>query len=194
MWISDYTISPIGLVLKLFLINEKIINFTSKEKDDDIISFDSVILNNEQKKAVLEIEKLINNPTTPLVLEGVTGSGKTEVFFEAIETVIKNKQHYKHMLLLRNHGLVGRNTNLLFGYNSRLDTIQAVVANHLLKKIKIITSMRIKNSMYLEKKLKKLKGLNFKTRYKNLKEVFHLYEIRVNNFKIRNNIFLNFYI
>jgi dTDP-3-amino-2,3,6-trideoxy-4-keto-D-glucose/dTDP-3-amino-3,4,6-trideoxy-alpha-D-glucose/dTDP-2,6-dideoxy-D-kanosamine transaminase len=102
--------------------------------------------------------------------------------------IIKNKQHYKRMLLLRNHGLVGRNTNLLFGYNSRLDTIQAVVANHLLKKIKIITSMRIKNSMYLEKKLKKLKGLNFKTRYKNLKEVFHLYEIRVNNFKIRNKL------
>ena len=37
------------------------------------------------------------------------------------------------MLLLRNHGLIGRNKNLLFGYNSRLDTLQAVVANHLLK-------------------------------------------------------------
>lgn len=102
--------------------------------------------------------------------------------------IIKNKQHYKRMLLLRNHGLVGRNTNLLFGYNSRLDTIQAVVANHLLKKIKTITSMRIKNSIYLEKKLKNLKSLNFKIRYKNLKEVFHLYEIRVNNFKIRNKL------
>ncbi len=102
--------------------------------------------------------------------------------------IIKNKQHYKRMLLLRNHGLVGRNTNLLFGYNSRLDTIQAVVANHLLKKIKTITSMRIKNSIYLEKKLKNFKSLNFKIRYKNLKEVFHLYEIRVNNFKIRNKL------
>ena len=92
------------------------------------------------------------------------------------------------MLLLRNHGLVGRNTNLLFGYNSRLDTIQAVVANHLLKRIKKITSTRIKNSNYLEKELKNLKNLNFKPRYKNLKEVFHLYEIRVNNFKIRNKL------
>ena len=102
--------------------------------------------------------------------------------------IIKNKRNYERMLLLRNHGLVGRNTNLLFGYNSRLDTIQAVVANHLLKRIKKITSTRIKNSNYLEKELKNLKNLNFKPRYKNLKEVFHLYEIRVNNFKIRNKL------
>jgi dTDP-3-amino-2,3,6-trideoxy-4-keto-D-glucose/dTDP-3-amino-3,4,6-trideoxy-alpha-D-glucose/dTDP-2,6-dideoxy-D-kanosamine transaminase len=102
--------------------------------------------------------------------------------------VIKNKKDYKKMLLMRNHGLIGRNKNLLFGYNSRLDTIQAVVANHLLKKIKKITSIRIKNSFYLEKKLKNIKYLNFKTRHKNLKEVFHLYEIRVNNSNIRNKL------
>lgn len=102
--------------------------------------------------------------------------------------VIKNKKNYDRMRLLRNHGLIGRNTNLLFGYNSRLDTIQAVVANHLLKKIKTITSSRIKNSMYLEESLKDLKWLNFKTRQKNLKEVFHLYEIRVNNPKVRNKL------
>lgn len=102
--------------------------------------------------------------------------------------VIKNKKNYKKMLLMRNHGLIGRNKNLLFGYNSRLDTIQAVVANHLLKKIKKITSARIKNSYYLEKKLKNIKYLNFKPRYKNLKEVFHLYEIRVNNSNIRNKL------
>ena len=31
-WIRDYTLSPIGLVLKLFLINEKIINFSIIDK------------------------------------------------------------------------------------------------------------------------------------------------------------------
>ena len=36
------------------------------------------------------------------------------------------------MNLLRNHDC-GGNTNKIYGYNSRLDTIQAVVANHLLK-------------------------------------------------------------
>ena len=102
--------------------------------------------------------------------------------------VVKNKKNYEKMLLLRNHGLKERNINLLFGYNSRLDTIQAVVANHLLKKIKLITSKRIANSMFLEKKLKALKHLVFKERDKNFKEVFHLYEFRVKNYKLRNKL------
>ena len=102
--------------------------------------------------------------------------------------VIKNKKDYKKMLLMRNHGLVGRNKNLLFGYNSRLDTIQAVVANHLLKKIKKITSSRIKNSLYLEKNLKKFEHLLFKNREYYLKEVYHLYEIRVKNPNLRDKL------
>lgn len=102
--------------------------------------------------------------------------------------VIKNKKDYKKMLLMRNHGLVGRNKNLLFGYNSRLDTIQAVVANHLLKKIKKITSSRIKNSLYLEKNLKKFEHLLFKNRENYLKEVYHLYEIRVKNPNLRDKL------
>ena len=102
--------------------------------------------------------------------------------------VIKKKKDYKKMLLMRNHGLVGRNKNLLFGYNSRLDTIQAVVANHLIKKIKKISTKRSENSMYLEKNLKNIKQLEFKKRENYLKEVFHLYEIRVKNSKHRNNL------
>ena len=102
--------------------------------------------------------------------------------------IVKRKKDYEHLMLLRNHGLVGRNKNLLFGYNSRLDTIQAVVGNHLLKKIKNITSSRIKNSMYLENKLKTIDQVICKPRYDYLKEVFHLYEIRVKNFKFRNKL------
>lgn len=105
--------------------------------------------------------------------------------------VIKKKKDYKKMLLMRNHGLVGRNKNLLFGYNSRLDTIQAVVANHLLKKIKKISTKRSQNSMYLEKNLKNIKQLEFKKRENYLKEVFHLYEIRVKNSKYRNNLIMH---
>jgi primosomal protein N' (replication factor Y) (superfamily II helicase) len=91
-WISDYTLSPIGLVLKLFIINEKIINFSIKEKKENIYIPDKIKLNDDQKIARATINKLLLKPTHPLVLEGVTGSGKTEVFFEAVETVIKKKQ------------------------------------------------------------------------------------------------------
>ena len=90
-WISDYTLSPIGLVLKLFLINEKIINFSINKKKESLFFPTKINLNNGQKKAVRKINKLLFKPILPIVLEGVTGSGKTEVFFEAIESVIKQK-------------------------------------------------------------------------------------------------------
>ena len=91
-WISDYTLSPIGLVLKLFIINEKIIDFSKNKNNRNSFFLDKVRLNNDQKKAVLVINKMLFKPVLPLVLEGVTGSGKTEVFFEAIENVIKKNQ------------------------------------------------------------------------------------------------------
>ena len=92
------------------------------------------------------------------------------------------------MMLLRNHGLEGRNKNLLFGYNSRLDTLQACVANHLLKKIKFITNMRIKNAIKFDNGLREINDLIVKKRNKNFKEVYHLYEFRVKNLKLRNDL------
>jgi dTDP-3-amino-2,3,6-trideoxy-4-keto-D-glucose/dTDP-3-amino-3,4,6-trideoxy-alpha-D-glucose/dTDP-2,6-dideoxy-D-kanosamine transaminase len=102
--------------------------------------------------------------------------------------VIKKKEHFKKMMLLRNHGLEGRNRNLLFGYNSRLDTLQACVANHLLKKIKFITNTRIKNAIKFDEGLKDINSLIVKKRSKDFKEVYHLYEFRIKNLKIRNNL------
>lgn len=105
--------------------------------------------------------------------------------------IVKKKSHYKKLMLLRNHGLIGRNKNLIFGYNSRLDTIQACVANHLFKKIKNITKSRINNSLKLDNNLKNISEIILKKRSKNLKEVFHLYEFRVKNKATRSKL-LNF--
>ena len=53
----------------------------------------------------------------------------------------------KKLFLIRNHGLKNRNTCTVFGYNSRLDTIQAAVANYKMSnKLDNITSKRIRNS------------------------------------------------
>ena len=68
-------------------------------------------------------------------------------------------KNYEKMMLLRNHGLISRNINKIFGYNSRLDTIQACVANHMLPKIKKITHKRILNSKYLDKHLNKIDNI-----------------------------------
>ena len=69
--------------------------------------------------------------------------------------VTNNKKIYQKIKLLRNHGLVDRNNCKIYGYNSRLDTIQAAVAIEMTKKIKDITNARIKNAKYLNKNLKK---------------------------------------
>ncbi len=80
--------------------------------------------------------------------------------------------------LLRNHGLVSRDKCHIYGYNSRLDTIQAIVAKHMLGKINYITKKRIENSKYLDKHLAKLQAISIPERDNNIKEVFHLYIIK----------------
>ncbi len=96
--------------------------------------------------------------------------------------VVTNKKKLaQKMYLMRNHGLVNRNENLIFGYNSRLDTIQAVVANHLLKKISKITNSRIKNAKYFDKLLLNIKEIQIPNRNSENKQVFHLYSIMVKN-------------
>ena len=52
-----------------------------------------------------------------------------------------NLKYYKQLKLLRNHGLVNRDTVKINGYNSRLDTFQAVVGNWLLPKAKKIAEL-----------------------------------------------------
>ena len=88
-----------------------------------------------------------------------------------------NKKYYEKLLLLRNHGLIDRDTVKICGYNSRLDTFQAVVGNWLLPKAKSIANQRIKNAKYYDKKLGNLKEITIPPRPKNFKIVFHLYII-----------------
>ena len=93
--------------------------------------------------------------------------------------IVKNKIIAKKLKLLRNHGLVSRNKIKIFGVNSRLDTIQAVVANHLLKKLPNLTKKRRVNAFKLDKGLSDIKEIKIPNRYKDLYEVFHLYNIQV---------------
>lgn len=94
--------------------------------------------------------------------------------------VTNNKKLANKLYLIRNHGLKDRNTCEIFGYNSRLDTIQATVANYKMKKkLDNITNKRIKNSKMLDKLLSKNKDVTTVKRLNHLKEVFHLYHINV---------------
>jgi|TARA_B100000767_G_C19772889_1_gene541010 dTDP-3-amino-2,3,6-trideoxy-4-keto-D-glucose/dTDP-3-amino-3,4,6-trideoxy-alpha-D-glucose/dTDP-2,6-dideoxy-D-kanosamine transaminase len=86
-----------------------------------------------------------------------------------------NKKYYEYLLLLRNHGLSDRDTVKISGYNSRLDTFQAVVGNWLIPKAKNIANTRIKNAKYLDKGLSLINEITIPPRIKENKIVFHLY-------------------
>jgi dTDP-4-amino-4,6-dideoxygalactose transaminase len=87
--------------------------------------------------------------------------------------------------LLRNHGLVDRDHVEVLGYNSRLDTFQAVVGNWLLPQAKQISDLRISNARYLDEKLKLVDGITIPNRPADMRVVFHLYSVFAKN---RNNL------
>ena len=96
--------------------------------------------------------------------------------------ITQNGKLAKKLYLLRNHGLINRNICKIFGFNSRLDTIQATVANYKMKyKLKNITTKRIKNAHLFDSLLKSNPNVKAVKRLPHLKEVFHLYQLNVKN-------------
>ena len=93
--------------------------------------------------------------------------------------VTNNKELHDKLVLLRNHGLRDRDICDVFAYNSRLDTLQAIVGNHYIKKIDHITDMRIKNAHFYDKELSDISQIEIPSRSPDVKQVFHLYCIRV---------------
>ena len=92
--------------------------------------------------------------------------------------VTDSDEIHEKLVLLRNHGLLNRNECQVFGYNSRLDSLQAVVANHLLNKIDLITDARINNASLYDALLSDIPQLTIPHRPENTKQVYHLYVIR----------------
>lgn len=96
-----------------------------------------------------------------------------------------SKELHDKLVLLRNHGLINRNECAVWGYNSRLDSVQAVVARHLLNKLEHITNSRIRNAKFFDKELSKIPQIRIPKRNPNAKHnakhVFHIYVIRAEN-------------
>lgn len=92
-----------------------------------------------------------------------------------------SKKNYEKLKLLRNHGLIDRDTVKINGYNSRLDTFQAVVGNWLLPKAKSIALARIRNANYLDNNLRNIEEITIPPRPANMKIVYHLYIVFAQN-------------
>ena len=92
--------------------------------------------------------------------------------------IVTNDQAlYDKLRLLRNHGLADRDHVELLGFNSRLDTFQAVVGNWLLPQAVEISEKRIANAKYLDSKLREIRGIEIPERPKSLRIVYHLYSV-----------------
>ncbi len=99
-WVADYNIASKGLVFKMVLGVNKHFDKEIKLEDNvhEVIS-NLVNLRPEQRSALEFIQdKLKLNQYSAILLEGITGSGKTEVYLEAIEEVI-NKGNQALVLL-----------------------------------------------------------------------------------------------
>ena len=91
-WFSKYNLVPLGMSLKMCMLNKDVVekSFNEEFKKFQIKKEEKVfLLNKDQKKALSYIRKIGNNYNVT-VLEGITGSGKTLVYFERIKDLVNN--------------------------------------------------------------------------------------------------------
>ena len=93
-WFSKYNLVPLGMSLKMCLLNKDVVE-KKFNKEFDKFKFhynDSKFsLNDEQKKSLSFIRK-IGNKYNVTVIEGVTGSGKTLIYFKRIKDFLDKGQ------------------------------------------------------------------------------------------------------
>ena len=93
-WVAQYTLSPAGMILKMVLPTDVC------EKSKKPITFEQPNLNksdicfsDEQQNAINHILPKIEQKFSVTLIDGITGSGKTAVYFEAIHKALQsNKQ------------------------------------------------------------------------------------------------------
>ena len=92
-WVSEYNLYPKGIVLKMVLPKIEILDYKLKNENklkNEIKNKNKLtktILNKEQKEAFVKIKSNLIKNHKVTVLEGVTGSGKTEVYFECFKDI-----------------------------------------------------------------------------------------------------------
>ncbi|NCB49373.1 MAG: primosomal protein N' [Alphaproteobacteria bacterium] len=95
-WVAQYTSSPTGAVLALCLSPSS--DFFKKSKkplsfEKPLSTFQSICFSEEQKEVLKGLLPASDKGFQVSLLEGVTGSGKTEVYFEVMAQALeKNKQ------------------------------------------------------------------------------------------------------
>ena len=85
-WISDYTLAPKGAVLSLCAL-QYAAKTTRKKYHAEPFTFRLPELSESQRHVAQQLVERMGQPK-PILLDGVTGSGKTEVYFHAMAAVL----------------------------------------------------------------------------------------------------------
>lgn len=103
-WVGRYTLSPKGMVLKMALPVAEALELPKKRERQTVGATPTLVpkapqLSPEQGKAAEELGLKLEAGFSVTVLDGVTGSGKTEVYFDAISRVLEEKKGQIMVLL-----------------------------------------------------------------------------------------------
>ena len=102
------------------------------------------------------------------------------VWGDAGVIVTKSAPLAEKIKLFRNHGLSNRDEVTIFGWNSRLDSLQAVIGNRLISQTEFITNQRIANAKKYDEAFRDLSpDVEVPVRRPGVKHVYHLYILRV---------------
>ena len=107
-WVASYTLTPLGLVLKMMLISE--LEKTSKKPlvfEEPVFQNAETVFSPAQQKAVDVLKNAIGSKDV-FLLDGVTGSGKTEVYFEAVSKALQSSDTAQILVMLPEITLTGQ--------------------------------------------------------------------------------------
>ena len=99
------------------------------------------------------------------------------VWGDAGVIVTNDNEMNKQARLLRNHGLKNRDEMEILGYNSRLDSVQAVVGKWMIKQVSSIVNARAEKALHYDKGFASIPEIKIPPRQINTKNVFLLYMI-----------------
>ena len=95
--------------------------------------------------------------------------------------VTDNEVLYKKALMLRDYGRQGRYEHKIKGYNSRLDTVQAVILSAKLKHLDAWNRLRNDRAAYYCELLEDIDGIRTPIIQENKTHVFQTFAIRMKN-------------
>jgi len=107
-WFSEYNMVPKGMALKLVLLSSSAVEKIPKKKYELFktqLKNNTIKLSKEQKVSLKKMN-YYNEKFRVHVLQGITGSGKTMVYFEALKQLIK--KNFQGLVMLPEIGLTGQ--------------------------------------------------------------------------------------